>query len=272
MSDLNNIIDPAKVGASAANAALEQVMQPEVPLLATPPPADVDLACGWVDKDDTLWNSAVVRELNGRDEERLSQITNKPNLTVAQFIDQLLRLAVVQVGPEISVTPEMLDSLVIGDRLTLALAIRKLTWGPEIEFPEFQCQVCGEKFGVAIDIDSDIKYRTDVKDRVITIELRGGHQARVSLVTGKVERLIVDPEMTTSQQATLIINNCLQTIDEKSVKNMALIMGMKDRRKIIESLNKNQPGPLLEEGVSVPCSVCGKESTYFLSLVDLFRS
>ncbi len=275
--------DPAKMAAlvavdpmaspDQANAAASAVLAEPVPLLEVPPPSIIPLLAGWRDGEGTLHMKATVRELNGEDEEFIARETQTV-LSPVDFVDLILRRATMALGPHVP-TPAELDQLLIGDRLMLAMAIRRMTYGPDWEVEGFMCRICSKPFDVIIELDKDISIKPlkEAGKQLIEVALRHGHTAEVNLLNGASQKAALgDGTRTNAEEISTVIDKSLVSIDGVPTNGAALAkrMGLKDRHSIIEALNEAQPGPQMGE-VSVPCSACGQTATYALNMVDLFR-
>ena len=248
---------------------------PSVELAFAPPESShVKLPTGLLWEGELL-QDVEVRELTGQDEEVLAREGKaSTGLNALQFVDRILVSNVAAINgrpPE----PGMLQSMLVGDRVFLSLAIRRLTYGSEWEVPDFLCRECGKTFGVAIDLSCpgpDIRLRSldDPTRQTLKVMTKRG-EAVLRLVTGADELAAVgDGTNTWPEQASVFINRCLRTLNgQHPPSGVAARLSASDRKKIITALGDNAPGPLLGE-VSVPCSVCGVTSKYALSVADFF--
>lgn len=268
------IIDP-RTDPGLANAIAADLTGPkrEVVRMTVQPSNVVELPGGYIDENDMVHTEARIREITGADEEALAREFRSPNFTIAKMVDTILKRTVVSVGNE-EASPGLLGRLLVGDRSALLLAVRILTFGSDWEVEEFPCRLCGQTFGVVIELDKDIKTRTleNRQSHEITVELRNGREAVVSLLTGENQlEMFGDGNRTVPEEQTIAIDRCIRRIDGQPVlPPLARQMGMADRHKIIDAMIAGQPGPLMEE-VSVQCSNCQGEANYAVSLVDLFR-
>lgn len=243
-------------------------------MMEAPPGNVIELPGGYIDPDGRLLTDVRIREVTGADEEALAREMRAPGYTVAKMVDMLIRRTVVAVGDITPVTPKILGELLVGDRSHILLQVRILTFGSDWEVPDFPCRICQQPFGVTVELDKDIPVKRLENPRVqdITVPLRNGREALVRLATGDVQlAMAAEMNRTMAEEQSILIDRCIRQLDGMPVvPPIARDMGMADRHKIVEAMNKAQPGPQMEE-VSIPCSNCGQSASYALGLVDLFR-
>lgn len=266
------VIDPT-VDPDRANDVVRQVTKPHVPLMPALPADTVTLPGGFIDADGVLHTEARIREINGSDEEAMARELRNPTVNIPKVVDLILKRCVLEIGSHGS-TPLLLGQMLTGDRSALMLAIRILTFGTDWEVPDFPCRLCGQTFGVVIELENDIKTKTMDNPRVqdVEVSLRNGHLALVHLLTGEVQlEMVGDGNRTGPEEATIAIDRSIRSLDGNPVMgHIAQKMSMADRRKIVQAMADAQPGPQMEE-VVVTCTECGRDAEYQFNLVDLFR-
>ena len=210
---------------------------------------------------------AEVKELTGDDEEFISKASANPG----KMLSAILQRGVVSVGGQ-AADKGMLDGLLSGDRDMLLLGIRRATFGDEV-FVHASCQHCHENLEVTISITDDIPVKRLGEDdpRVFTLDLRAGTVV-AALPDGAVQRQILESlDKTSAELKTIMLRGCVNSINGMPVVTDAQVknLGVRDRQKIVETLNAANPGPLLAD-VKADCVFCGKEMELPLSLVELF--
>src|SRR4051812_3165236 len=230
------------------------------------PKDEIELPVGKVNSDGELVTKAVVRELNGEDEEALAKSPN-PARTIATVLER----GTVSVGTEPS-SPHLLRSLLTGDRAALLIGIRSITYGNELDSSIF-CPTCNEYLEITVHLDTDIPIRKldDPYKRKFEIELRKG-KAEVVLPDGFVEESVLEAQkLTVAEQNTLLLSKCVKTINGRPITGTAPVakLGIQDRRKILNFLNEKSPGPQFGE-VTVKHEQCGNEVPVLISAGDLF--
>lgn len=253
------------------NNFVNQEVMGSIPVVIIPslPETEVKLPAGFVDPfDGTTYSNAEVRELTGADEEAIVKISDTGKALLA-----ILERATVSIGGQ-PATKEMLGILLAGDREALLLAIRKATFGAEVEVSTV-CDKCPELQVFKIDLDNDVETKTlddPINDRRFTVELKAG-LAKVNLPTGDVQTKIINAtDKNAAELDTLLLASCVVEIADQPVLNSNRIrnLGISDRRTLLEEIAKRNPGPQLSE-IKKDCKTCGQEVSLPLTLAELFR-
>lgn len=261
-----------------ANQLLEEVNKmvvqeavgttPEV-VIPSLPETTVSLPGGLYDPfEGTIVKTAEVRELTGADEEAIVKISDPGKALLS-----ILERATVSIGEEAS-SKEKLGMLLAGDREMLLLAIRKATFGTEVEV-QAVCDKCPDLQTFKIDLDKDVEVKTlddPINDRRFTMKLKAG-MAKVNLPSGDVQTKIINAtDKNSAELDTLLLTSCVAEINDQPVLSSARIqsLGITDRRDLLEEIAKRNPGPLLSE-IKKACGICGQEVNLPLTLAELFR-
>jgi hypothetical protein len=259
---------PTKGEVEAALDGLDQ--QPELEEL---PDLTVMLPSGLVDGEDLIQH-AIVRELNGFDEEKLSRLDMDKNPAI--FTTKLLAMAVESIG---SRTPneETIRQLLMGDRDALVVGIRRATYGNLVPF-KLTCSECEQLSQVDIELDKDIEVQIpeDPRKREFEVPLRRGAIAKIALINGAAQEAFSEGQSKKTQAEinSLILARTLISIDgvpthgsEETSKRLSLA----DRDTLIDWIAQNQPGPQLQKEIRVHCATCDAEYPIFLGTLNLFR-
>ena len=246
-----------------------QAMEEPAPVIVTVPPSasEVELPGGFITAGGSLIKYAEIRELNGADEEAIAKAGS-----TARALNTILQRGLVSLGGE-PATNSDLDSLLMGDRDMLLLAIRKITFGDVVEL-RLQCRSCGVSSDVKVNLTDDVEVKElkNPTDRRFTVKLKSG-KAIVSLPQGLTHKKLMDNlDKTTSEITTVIIAGCLSEVNGAPAMGTptALELSIKDRETIVTEIYKRNPGPRLGE-VSKACEACGALIAVPLGLADLFR-
>jgi hypothetical protein len=238
--------------------------------VAVMPPSDnlVTLPGGYITPAGEVIKTVEVRELNGKDEEAIARTTS-----MGKAILTILQRGTVKIG-DMPVTEDLLDGLLAGDRDAIMLGIYKATFGKTADI-QGVCLKENKFLDVKIDIDHDIEVRKmeDPYKRKFTLDCKVG-SVEVVLPTGYVQKdLVNNTDKTVSELTTILLENCVITIDGSPVIGKAQVqnLGISDRRIIAEALNKYAIGPVFEE-LTLTCTDCGDgEVTVPINLGTLFR-
>jgi hypothetical protein len=229
----------------------------------------VELPGGFINENGDLVTTAEVRELTGEDEELISK-----SASPSKALTTLLVRGTVSVGDEILETADF-DKMLSGDRDSILIGIRCLTFGEEVEYSAV-CPSCSLQQILVIDLKEDINYVTlddPIRDRTWDITLKNGDIANVSLPTGKVQRRVTEApdSITSAELTTMLLSAAINSINASPAKpNTALKLSITDREALVKQISTRNPGPRLSE-VSKACQACGESVPTPLSIGALFR-
>jgi hypothetical protein len=216
-----------------------------------------------------------VRELTGADEEALAKVQG----SFYRWISAMLELAVDKIDNK-DADPDAVGNLLTGDRDYLLMAIRKVTWGPEIEMSGIECLVCRELFDVTVHTDDiPIKSLRDPSEVKFTVALRNGRTANVRLPNGHDQAVYLAKEdASIAQRNTLLLQRCVESIADAHGVEMPVEgfpsmvregLSLPDRTKLLNEINNRMPGARYNE-VPVKCPDCGEETAIGIGPVALF--
>lgn len=249
---------------SDANQGGEAITEP---VINEPPSMVFQLAAGYMQDNGRWTREFEVRELTGRDEEALARITD-----IGRGLVAMIERTLVRVGEDPGAT--RLDSLISGDWNTVLLAVRAVTFGPEVELKP-TCAACGAKYEVTIDITTDLAIRTaNPEDLSWTVQGKR-HVYEMSLYTGSTQRKVYDLMSENKSVAAInteVLHDSISEIDGMPVLGRDEIrdLSVADRRKILDSINEHRVGPDLD-GVTIKCPTCGNEQPHPLNAAALFQ-
>lgn len=219
----------------------------------------------------TVHRTAEVRELDGDDEEALA----RAGANFSKLLDTVLTRGVVSVGTKES-DRTVLDQLLAADRDALLLAIRRVTFGDDIEWVDVRCPSCQAVQEVTVSITRDIPTKTlddPMSEVTFDLSLKSGKQVTVRLPDGSVQRAMAAVENPTEASLnTVMLAKCVESINGiPVVSDDQVRKGLKiqERREILKEINDRNPGPRLGE-VKRPCSSCSEDIPMPVSLVALF--
>jgi hypothetical protein len=246
----------------------------DAPKMPSPLEGSIPLLRGLHSAATDEWHdTAVVRELNGADEEALTQLAKKKDLGYTEYMTGILERAVVSIGS--LPAKGVIDKLILPDRDVLFLAIVKATYGMEREV-RARCPECKEPQSLVLELDEDFKVEGMGRD--------WRTPATVELSKGTVEFRYPNGEDTryaTGESAdnvahlnTLIIARCVisSATFEENVE-WARDLSIPDRRKMDDAIMSSMEGvgPQLGE-VDTRCSECKAPVSYTMDWVSLLLS
>lgn len=242
-------------------------------------PDDLVKLPGGLVRGGKVYRTAIVRELNGSDEEALSRALQSSS--VFHFMDTLIERGTVSVG-DLRADRDVLKGMLIGDRDELALAIRCATYGDEMTIERWVCPHCERMSDISFSLVGDVERDTlknPAEDTVFEVELRKGAKATVRLPNGgDQDALFEDESWTTAQRNTKLLAQCVMTITDAAGQtfnvmafpSMVMNLSIPDRQKIIRQISERQPGPRYNE-VKFVHQECKNEVILALGVRDLFR-
>jgi hypothetical protein len=245
-----------------------------VPLIEPAPDTYVDLPRG-LNYNGQTFRRAEVRELTGVDEEALSKCKK-----IEDTFDTVLTRGVIQIGDlaledlPMAERQGYLRNLLIGERDLLAMAVAKVTYGDTRLFP-YVCTLCNYKQDLKVSITDDIKMKggEDVASaRSFDFTTSRGLVLKYRLATGVDQMEVLSRDLSSAEQNTLILSNCIQSVGGGPVvdpMNFARSLSMRDRQSLLKEMVERQPSLTWE--VDFPCLGCGEEQQASLGWPDFFR-
>lgn len=259
--------NPAMANKAVQEAMVEKPQEVEI-RITSPSDTVVTLPGGYITSAGEVTTEAEVRELNGRDEEEISKAS-----TLGKALLTILKRGTVRIGNE-PVTEQMLDKLLSGDRDMLLLGIFRATFGNIAHLGGY-CGSCADTKDVDVEIDKDIKVKvlTDpLNDRTFLVKGKT-LEYTVELPTGITQKeLMLSADKTVAELNTLLLEQTVVKIGEAPVVSKMQVqnLGLTDRRKIVDEINKRVCGPQFND-LTLPCPDCEGEVQVPISLGTLFR-
>lgn len=261
-------------GAVAATAALlKNERTAGMPTITEPGPVHLTLAQG-VKENGVFMREAEVIELSGADEEALARCKGD----FGKIVDTLVVRGTRTIGNQF-MTKQLADQLLIGDRESLILAIRRATFGETVDFEELPCPHCGELIDLKFALD-DIPVRTleNPDQTEFPVPLRHGATAFVRLPNGADQNAVQATVATTTvaEQNSMMLSRVLLRIEYPggdvitASADAGKNMSMADRRTILDFLLTAQPGPQFDKSSFIH-ELCEKEVPMPMTLAILFR-
>jgi predicted RNA-binding Zn-ribbon protein involved in translation (DUF1610 family) len=154
----------------------------------------------------------------------------------------------------------MVTDLVVGDRVFLLFAIRRVTLGDEMPVRE-TCPECGVKSLFVIDLGNDLttKPMDDPRKRIFDVALPSGKSARFRVATGADERnvaKIVKRQREDALSQSLLMR--LELLDgvQPTVASVRAL-GLRDRQFLRDQFDVAEGG--VDTTLEFACPSCGNE-------------
>ena len=253
----------------------------DLPVADLPPDDLVTLPGGYIHKGSVI-KHAVVRELNGEDEEALARALRGGNLY--HLLDTLITRGVARLGDlSYSDSQAAVPNLLTGDRDEILLGIRAATYGDTVEVFGWECPNCQEvvdkiEFSLKEDVER-IRLKNPLEDTEFEVKLNRGAKARVRLATGAVQMAVWETDsLVGPQRDDIMLSKTVQSYTDRKGQehiislfpSMVRQMSAPDRRAIIRELSQRQPGPRYND-VRFTHDGCHEEVALALGITDLFR-
>lgn len=242
--------------------------------ISRPPDTEVELLVGLVNPlEGTTEKTAVVRELNGNDEEALSA----PALvrSVPKYLNAIAVRGTETVGGQ-KADDSLIGGLLIGDREMLLLGIRRATYGDDLELITRcpHCETVDEDFSYPLS-SVPVRRLENIEDAIygFTLELPSGKTAHVNLPrAADQDALLLATDKNTGELNTLMLSRCVQRIDDMPLMGAGQVkaMSIRDREYVMKQINDRTPGPRLGEAKRT-CGACEQEFELGIGLLDIFR-
>lgn len=211
---------------------------------------------------------AEVRELNGEDEEFFAKGRDD-----GAKMTRLVARGTLNVDG-VEVDEALIRSMPIGNRDTLMLAIRRATYGDELDL-DLICNQCNAENKITVDLATEVEIKS--AEPTGTVKFRRGGSATLRWPNPDDEDFIrraaeKNRNMTMAEMNSMLIGRVLLTVnDEESVgEKTAQKLRMPDRRDIVDFLADEQPGPLFDK-IKHECVECGRQSPVKIGYDELFR-
>lgn len=278
--DDNGWINP-KADPAATNKAINEILgantSNDYPVI-TFPEDDLVVLPGGLDTGSAIYQTAVVRELTGEDEEALAKAMQSVN--PFHFVDTLLERGTVSIGDApVGQTKNLLKQILIGDRDALILGIRKATYGNDIEFEGWVCPNCSTETDLTLTLDEIKVQKLDrLSDVNFEVPLRKGGKAVVRLPNGADQKKVYEnPKMTDKERDSVLLSQIVtEIVDKNGISHNVVVqptlmrdMGIADRKSILKEVVLRQPGPKYD-GVTFVHEDCGDEVSLLVTVGDLF--
>ncbi|MGW3272787.1 T4 family baseplate hub assembly chaperone [Streptomyces kronopolitis] len=255
---------------AATQALLSEDRNSGEPVINAPGESHLTLERG-ICREGTWYREAEVKELTGADEEAIAAVGSSSY----KIFDTLLLRGVRTVGNE-AMNRTLAAELLIGDRELLVMAIRRATFGNDLEFDGLPCANCEELVDLTVPLDAIPATRLQDPEQIeFPVPLRRGATATVRLPTGDDQAAVLTiKDGNAAKQDSELLDRCVLRVQDASGtvtrRPPATSLSMSDRKTILQFLAETQPGPRYGD-FSFVHETCGKEVSLPISLAILFR-
>lgn len=249
--------------------SMSPVMQTIASAAAEFPKAPVSvftLPCGHLDAAGVLHREVEVREISGNEEDML----NSRTVPGERKLGMLLERCVVRVGSivEPQQVIQAVQTMRIGDRMFLAIAIRRATLGDDYPF-ETSCRQCRARGMYRINLDEFVvKPARDPLQSFFEVKLpRSGKVVQFRPLVGRDESAISKATSTEDAISLSILSRLVSVDGVPPTLEVAKSLGMQDRNALREEFDDVEGG--VDTSTDVTCVKCGTE---FAMEVDITQT
>jgi len=256
---------------SVVEEVINSAVADDAPSMGLPLRSKIKLLRGLYVAETGEWHdTAVVRELNGSDEEYMATLGSEDKLSFTEFMTGFLDRALVSVGSLRN--PGLSNKLILPDRNVVFLAITRATYGAEKEVV-VSCNKCGTEQAVIIELDNDfpvLGYDRNLREP-ISVTLSKG-EVKMRIPNG--EDTIYATNNSDDNPAllnTLIYARCVvSTASFQDSVEWAKDLPVPDRRKLDSAISEATEGlgPQLKV-VETRCDSCANQMRLGMDWVSL---
>lgn len=220
-----------------------------------------ELPCGYLDPEtQELVTQVHIREISGHEEDMLAA----QQIPSSQKITNLLVGCVTQIGSvtEKSRIGRIIPELLVGDRVFLIFAIRRVTLGNELPVRE-KCPDCKKQTLFMVDLEEDLstKPMKDPRRRIFDVTLPSGKTARFRASTGADEAKLAKVVKRHKKESDGLSQSILMRLellgDETPTLQMVKSLGMGDRHFLRAQFQEVEGG--VDTTLELECPMCGCE-------------
>lgn len=201
--------------------------------------------------------TATVRELLGRDENIITnQQLNKQNRMIGKLLSGLIE----EIGG-VEPNERSVAELYTADRRAILLAVRQLTYGPEVEV-EVTCENtrCGKQFEVALNLDEDVVWEPMPEQLNGEVKLpSSGFDAVVKPMTGEMEGKLAKAADSDEALTDMMVVRLEKIGDLSSAQFRPFLNNCsgRDRQALRKAMESVEFGP--DTRVKAPCPHCNTQ-------------
>lgn len=214
----------------------------------------VDLPCGYLDDEDCLHTEVELRELSGNEEDLLFSKTIASHKKMSALLGRCIkRVGTITDPGVIAMIPK---HLLIGDRVFLMFALRRLSMGDDYPF-KINCPECGDINPFTVDLaDLDVQKMKDPKKRVYQAELPSKTSVTFRLLSGADEERLA--KYTKDDKLSYALALRIEVLNGKpaTIKDLKAL-SMRDRDQIRAIMDEYDGG--VDTTLEMTCGHCGAD-------------
>jgi len=231
--------------------------------------AEYELPLGFLNPEGKLYDSVLVREMTGEEEDvfasRKMSVSKKINIVISNCTMELISKEIPNPIKDKKYLEEIVAGLPSIDRMFLLVRIRQQTYGDLFKF-EYECQntiedkdgerKCGSKQLVSVNLaDLDVKIPADKRKRTFDLVLSNGKKLEFRIMTGLDDyALSGNADITISD---MMLRRVLRIGDKPASLDDLKKMSMKDRKKLRDEMSKADSAGMDNE-IEIECKDCKK--------------
>jgi hypothetical protein len=237
---MTNVADNAKIISGLENAKSSQTL--------------VELPCGYLDAEG-VYKDVELREMTGNEEDLLASSA----IPHHKKISALLSRCITRIGPytDKGKIASIVQDLLLGDRIFLLFAVRRLTLGDEYPF-RARCDSCNKEGSYLVDLsDLTIQEMPDPSKRIFDVELPSGIVVRFRCLTGRDEEES-NKRPDNENRASVQIFTRVELINGQ-VPSMASIKNLSSRDRDFLRAKMEEVDGGVDTALELQCQFCNAE-------------
>lgn len=216
-----------------------------------------ELPCGYLDPSGALFTDVELSEMTGSEEDMLGSKTVPDFKKMSTLIGRCLRrLGSISDRGRLAA---LVSDLLVGDRVYLLFALRRVTLGDEYPFSA-KCKnlTCAKEGIYTIDLSElTVKKMPEPLKRIYDVTLPSGKAARFHPLDGHGEERLAKLD-NHADRLSLSILGRLELLDAKPpTLEDVKALGIRDRNELRDMFEQNEGG--VDTETEMTCSFCGEE-------------
>jgi len=203
-----------------------------------------------------LGHEIAYRGMTGKDEDIL---TNRKKVQSGEGIIEILANCTISIDGKSPISTLDIDKLFEPDRRALLFAVRRESYGDELEF-EVQCDGCRANFAATFDLGQtpELPLPADFNDETgFDIALSDGTTVRYTYLTGPQERKLMREKNDLLTANMLLRITAVSGLHQNDLRRWLKDLPVALRKELRLAMEARECGP--NPQVTVDCTNCGQE-------------